>query len=161
MNVVTKPTIYLAGPLNFDSKEDFSRAINWREKFAEDFKDDFKILNPLKKISGEKNISDEDRVLLYESHKVNNDVTVRDFSSKIIETDLEHVVNSDYIILHLPLKSNYEVCGTYGEATLAFYLGIPVIIVSDREIRDIPKWLIGCSTVILKSFGELYAYILK
>ena len=52
----------------------------------------------------------------------------------------------------------YEICGTYGEATLAKYLNIPVYLITQRENKNIPEWLIGCCNDVFNSWD---AYLLR
>ncbi len=49
--------------------------------------------------------------------------------------------------------------GTISEAWEAFREGVPVYIVTDFDIADVPTWLIGESTQIFADFGELLDYI--
>ena len=69
------------------------------------------------------------------------------------------VAQSTFITLCLPLRDEYEICGTYGEATLAKFLDIPLFIVTARDNQDIPEWVVGCATAIFKSWDDYYNYI--
>lgn len=81
-------------------------------------------------------------------------------ASQIIPPDLEMVERCDFVTFWLPPKG-IEICGSYGEITHAFKLGIPVFIVTARRLKpvNIPKWAIGCSTRIFKSWEDYLEFI--
>jgi hypothetical protein len=77
----------------------------------------------------------------------------------LITQDLDMVKKSNFITAWIPEDKNYEICGSYGEITLAYFLGKPVYIVTDRNPTDIPHWAIGCSTQIFISWFDYYDMI--
>jgi len=82
-------------------------------------------------------------------------------ASKIIPQDLQMVKEADFITLWLPAERKAEVCGSYGEITVAFDLGIPVYIVTERKLKplNVPKWAVGCSTEIFISWKDYLTHI--
>lgn len=81
--------------------------------------------------------------------------------TKLIGVDLRMVVNCDFLTLYIPVDNGYEICGSYGEVTLAYYLHKPVYIVTDRKLLplQIPCWATGCSTWIFRTWEEYLKYI--
>ena len=93
----------------------------------------------------------------------NNDVeAIRYLVDKhLIKQDLDMVKKCNFITAWIPKDKGYEICGSYGEITLAHFLGKPVYIITDREPTDIPHWAIGCSTQIFISWNDYYSFIEK
>lgn len=149
---------YLAGPINHKNPEAFAYSKKWREDITIELKAmNIECLDPLKRTGGD-SITPKLRADLRAAcaeedletiHKIVGDV--------IIPPDLAMVINSHFITLYLPLKDGYEICGTYGEATVAKYFNIPVYLITQRENHDIPEWLIGCCKDVFNSWD---AYLL-
>jgi hypothetical protein len=67
--------------------------------------------------------------------------------------------NDDKKIMDYISKNIYEVCGTYGEATLAKFLNIPVYLITERENNEIPEWLTGCCKDVFNSWDAYLLHI--
>jgi hypothetical protein len=81
--------------------------------------------------------------------------------AKIIGCDLRMVERCDFVTLYIPEDNGYEICGSYGEITLAHYLHKPVLIVTDRKLLPIqvPLWAVGCSDYIFRTWDEYLKYV--
>jgi nucleoside 2-deoxyribosyltransferase len=80
--------------------------------------------------------------------ELKEDVQVyRHVSRWIVCADLQAVENSDVLLIYF---DEYAGAGTFGEATLARNMGIPVYVVLKRgiDIKDLPAWFVGCATKI-------------
>lgn len=80
---------------------------------------------------------------------------------KIIGCDLRMVATCDFVTLYIPVDNGYEICGSYGELTLAHYLHKPVYIVTDRKLLpiEIPLWAVACSDYIFRTWDEYLKYV--
>ena len=59
---------------------------------------------------------------LKEANEKGNIQFIHDFvSGTVIPPDLKMVEDSDFLTVYVPEDNGYEICGTYGEITLAFY----------------------------------------
>jgi len=150
---------YLAGPINHKNPEAFAYSKKWREYIAVELKAmNIECLDPLKRTGGD-TISPELRANLRAACEEENLEVIHDIVGRIIiPPDLAMVKESNFVTLYLPLKDGYEICGTYGEATLAKYLNIPVYLITERDNQDIPEWLIGCCR---DEFCSWDAYLLR
>jgi hypothetical protein len=152
---------YLAGPINHKNPASFEYAKKWRKTVTEILKKwNIQCLDPLDRVGGD-SLAPELRCSLRTASHTGDLNTVRQIVGDIIiPPDLKMVEESTFITLYLPLKDDYETCGTYGEATLAKYLNIPIFIVTERENNTIPEWLTGCSTAIFKCWEDYYVHVM-
>ena len=80
---------------------------------------------------------------------------------KIINIDIEAVVNnSDYLIVNWN-KSVFRGGGTHGEITLAYFLKKPIYLVNNVPFDDLSSWIFSCSTEVFDSFEDLKTYLIK
>jgi hypothetical protein len=151
---------YLAGPIGVVIQE---HAVTWRIKATERLKSmDVETLNPMGPNGGDRLGKNRDK--LKEAVDKGDIKFIRKFVSKtVIPPDIKMVKNANFLTIYIPIDNGYEVCGTYGEATLAFYLNIPVYIITDRSLKplELPSWLVGCSTEIFISWEDYYKFIEK
>lgn len=154
--ITGKKTSYLAGPMDDVSIGD-SR--DWRDMISIELpKYGIGILNPISKYG-----SDYGNVRRRFSNwqKSGNVECIREeVSSNIIPPDLDMVKRCTFVTLWIPDKQ-YEICGSYGETTVARMLKKPVYIITSRSLKPInmPKWAIGCSTKIFQNWDEYLAFI--
>jgi len=148
---------YLAGPID---GADIDNAKEWREWLTEQLAPmGIGTLNPFGQFGGDRLA--EVRKDLHEWNVRGQVDNIREFVSKVVmPPDLDMVEKCDFVTLHIP-KLTSEVCGSYGEATLAFYLNIPVYIVTTRCLRPVtlPNWIIGCSDKIFSSWADYLYFI--
>jgi hypothetical protein len=151
---------YLAGPINHKNPKAFAYAKKWRDDIAKELTTmNIDSLDPLKRTGGD-TISPELRSNLRAASAEGDLETINAIVGKIIiPPDLEMVTQANFITLYLPLRDEYEVCGTYGEATLAKYLGKPIFLVTERENTDIPEWLTGCCKDVFNSWDAFLLHI--
>lgn len=150
---------YLAGPIDVSKMNECK---DWRNYITKKLKVlDIKSMNPLGNNGGDR-IDDGIRQRLHNANVLGDNDTIRNIVSKIImPPDLDMVSKCSFLTVWIPEDNGYEICGTYGEATLAFYLKKPVYIVTERRISpcSLPNWLIGCSTKIFTSWDAYLDYI--
>ena len=80
---------------------------------------------------------------------------------KIINIDIEAVVNSsDYLIVNWN-KSVFRGGGTHGEITLAYFLKKPIYLINNVPFDDLSSWIFSCSTEVFDSFEDLKTYLIK
>jgi hypothetical protein len=83
----------------------------------------------------------------------------RRFLDDIVEIDSNEVAqHADYVICYWD-ESARRGAGTKGEITLARYFGKPVYLVTDEPAKNLPGWVVGCTTEIFQSFKELKSYL--
>lgn len=83
----------------------------------------------------------------------------REVVHKIIDTDLDVLMNRvDYIIC---LWDRYVLDGggTHGELTVAYLHKIPVYMVTQIPVESISSWIIGCTTEIFSDFDALKNFL--
>lgn len=77
----------------------------------------------------------------------------------IVKLDSEEIAGkSDYVICYWD-RSAQRGAGTKGELTIARFFHKPVLMVTGMNHANIPGWILGCTTEIFPSFGELKAYL--
>ena len=80
---------------------------------------------------------------------------------KIINIDIEAVVNSsDYLIVNWN-KSVFRGGGTHGEITLAYFLKKPIYLINNVPFDDLSSWIFSCSTEVFDSFEDLKTHLIK
>ncbi|MEA3288086.1 MAG: hypothetical protein U9Q77_12030 [Candidatus Marinimicrobia bacterium] len=78
---------------------------------------------------------------------------------KIIDRDLDQLLNScDAVIC---LWDDYVIPGggTHGELTLAYERGLPVYLVLGMPLEKVSSWIIGCTTEVFSGFAEMEQYL--
>ena len=147
---------YLAGPMDDVSIEE-SR--DWRDWLTEKLGEiGISTLDPISKY-GEEYGAIRQKFAMW--GKFGNVDAIRQVvSSQIIPPDLKMVRECDFVTLYIPPEGN-EICGSYGEMTIAFDSGKPIYIVTRRRLKplNLPKWAVGCSTKIFPSWEEYLEYI--
>lgn len=150
---------YLAGPID---RVNLAYAKAWRTRLTTNLaKLGIGVLNPFGKAGGDRIGEDRDNLILWnkegEIEEIRNLVRYT-----IIPPDLKMVEECSFLTLYIP-KSGSEICGSYGEATLAFYLGKPVYIVTKRKLNPVrlPSWIVGCSVEIFTNWTDYLEFIKK
>jgi hypothetical protein len=145
---------YLAGPIGIIPQKG---AAEWRIAIGKELNGiGIKFSNPMG------NESKLDRPQLLEWAKAGRANHLRKIlRSKIIGCDLRMVAQCDFVTLYIPEDNGYEICGSYGEMTLAHYLHKPVYIVTDRKLLpiEIPLWAVACSDWIFRTWEEYLKYV--
>jgi len=162
-----KHKVYLAGPMEF--VKDFG--VNWRKDIEPVLtKQGFMVFNPcneVKLFQELKNLGkkrDQGNLKKFSVVKIKNSFS--DIQSgkgagikklqyqfgEIIREDLKEVISSDVILCNW-IDETFS-AGTSGELTIAKLFNIPVLIIS-KDIKKLPKWILGCVTKHQKSFREV------
>lgn len=92
--------------------------------------------------------------------KTSNLKRFRETVRKLIQTDLDTLLNRvDYVVC-LWDEHVLNGAGTHGELTMAYYQGIPVYMVSTLPREKMSSWIIGCTSELFDSFDELRKFLL-
>lgn len=145
---------YLAGPIGVIPQKG---AAEWRIEIGKKLNDmGIKTSNPMG------NEAKLDRPKLQEWVNAGKLNKIRKLvRTKLIGVDLRMDADCDFLTLYIPIDNGYEICGSYGELTLAYYLKKPIFIVTDRKLlpSQIPCWAVGCSTWIFRTWEEYLKYV--
>jgi hypothetical protein len=151
-------TTYLAGPIGVVPMKGCGE---WRDKLTIELKElNIEAFNPLGQFGGDR--ITKSRKKLKESIKYGDLTWVRKFVSEtVIPPDLEDTINCTFLTAYIPIDNGYEICGTYGEITLAHYFKKPIYIITDRKLEpcEVPAWVVGCSTYIFSDFNQYLRFI--
>ena len=79
--------------------------------------------------------------------------------SKIIDRDLDQLLNQCDAIIVLWDKYVLPGGGTHGELTLAYEHKMPVYLVLGMPIEQVSSWIVGCTTEIFQDFVSLKKYL--
>jgi len=149
---------YLTGPITLRHNKECRE---WRNMITDELaKFGIQSLNPFN-IEGN---TDATRKIIYDANQNGDIETTRSLvSSHMINTDLKMVEKSTFLTVWIPKLNGYEICGSYGEVTLAYYLKKPIYVVTERSLKpvELPSWLVGCSTAIFESWDEYLTFIKK
>lgn len=184
-----KVKTYLCGPIGLTpSGLVGKRCVQWRDWLTEELaKIDIGTLNPLDN-EGNK-LKEVRKAMIDASNTGDMELLSSLIKEFIIPDDLEMVEKCDFITIWIPKRvdhdfnyqylrlisedkyaveeyiSNhvYEICGSYGEITLAFWLKKPVYIVTERELKPVTvaHWAVGCAEKVFSSWIEYLEYINK
>ncbi len=151
---------YLSGGMEY--KKNLGKAWrDWLTEKLEDMRHD--AINPVK-LENVEDSEDRDRGFPLQTRLTNlknegklNEVRkiVRD---SLFRKDMFAIQLADAIVV-LYDESAQKGAGTLSEAWEAFREGVPVYLVTDFDIHDVPTWLIGESTQIFADFEELLEYV--
>lgn len=84
-----------------------------------------------------------------------------DIVSQLVDLDCNEVANySDYVVCYWD-EGAAKGAGTKGEITLASYFNKPVYLVSLIPPKDIPGWVLGCTTKVFDNFTDLKIFLIK
>jgi hypothetical protein len=146
--------VYLAGAI--EHAPDGGRA--WREEMS-GFLDEslgHRVFNPCIE---ENHILTEEEFRMFRNWKAGDLTRFRRTMRKLIDTDLDTLMN----------KVDYVVClwdehvlnggGTHGELTVAYFHNIPVYMVSKISPAKMSSWILGCTTEVFESFEELKTFL--
>jgi hypothetical protein len=80
---------------------------------------------------------------------------------KIIDRDLEQLLEKCHAVICLWDDHVIHGGGTHGELTLAYEHKMPVYLVLGMPLEKVSSWIVGCTTEIFLNFEELKQYLLK
>jgi hypothetical protein len=155
-----KDQIYLAGAI--EAAPD--GGVTWRQEVTPTLEAiQFKVFDPCietdgllaKKLGWEKFSIEKWREL-----KIENPEKFKRIGEWIVKQDLKAVINSDILLTYFD-KYVTRGAGTYGEITVARFMGLAnlLIIAPDFERKDIPLWVLGCVDKIFNSVNEAFYYL--
>jgi len=80
---------------------------------------------------------------------------------KIIDRDLEQLLEKCDAVICLWDDHVILGGGTHGELTLAYEHKMPVYLVLGMPLEKVASWIVGCTTEIFSDFDELKQYLLE
>jgi len=80
---------------------------------------------------------------------------------KIIDRDLEQLLQRCDAVIVLWDEFVLPGGGTHGELTLAYEHDMPVYLVLGMPLAKVSSWIVGCTTEIFQSFEELKQFLVK
>ncbi|MFP4546961.1 MAG: hypothetical protein ACLFQM_02435 [Fidelibacterota bacterium] len=147
---------YLAGAI--EHAPDLGR--KWRENLGrfleEELAHDY--YNPLKE---ETKYLTQEEMETFRGLKVTDINRYKIILRKLINGDLNELINGiDYIICYWD-EYTEKGGGTYGEITVAFEHNIPVYMVTEKLNAEISGWVLGCTTEMFNNFNDLKKFLKK
>jgi hypothetical protein len=79
--------------------------------------------------------------------------------SLLVEIDCREIAERSELVVCYWDDSAQRGAGTKGELTIAKHFGKPVYMVTSMPYKDIPGWVLGCTTLIFSSFDELKEFL--
>lgn len=147
---------YLSGPIENAHND----GADWRNDITQWLKQNLnhQVFNPVtetKSITKELNTDD------FRLMKTTNPEEYKKIIRKIIQVDLDAVVQgSDYLIVNWD-KSVFKGGGTHGEITMAHWFKKPVYMVNTLPIEDVSSWIFSCTDLMCNNFGDLKTELKK
>ena len=141
---------YLSGPIE-NAHNDGS---DWRNDITSWLNKELnhQVFNP---VSETKNITKELNTEDFRLMKTTNPEQYKKIIRKIIQVDLDAVVNgSDYLIVNWD-KSVFKGGGTHGEITMAYWFNKPIYMVNALPIEAVSSWIFSCTEYICSNFEDL------
>jgi hypothetical protein len=80
---------------------------------------------------------------------------------QFVDMDTHEIAEkTDYVVCNWD-ESAQRGAGTKGEVTMARFTRKPVYMVTTIPLKEIPGWVLGCTTKVFQSFGELKTFLLE
>ena len=147
---------YLSGPIenaHNDGADWRNDITQWLEQYL-----NHRVFNPVTETQSIiKELNTDDFRLM----KTTNPDEYKKIIRKIIQVDLDAVVQgSDYLIVNWD-KSVFKGGGTHGEITMAHWFKKPVYMVNTLPIEDVSSWIFSCTDLMCNNFGDLKTELKK
>ncbi len=145
---------YLAGAI--EHAPDMGR--KWRESLGNFLEKELahEYYNPLKE---EAKYLTQEEMETFRALKVTDINRYKIILRKLINGDLNELINGiDYIICYWD-EYTEKGGGTYGEITVAFEHNIPVYMVTEKLNAEISGWVLGCTTEMFTNFNDLKKFL--
>ena len=147
---------YLSGPIENAHND----GADWRNDITQWLKQNLnhRVFNP---VTETKNITKDLNTDDFRLMKTTNPEEYKKIIRKIIQVDLDAVVQgSDYLIVNWD-KSVFKGGGTHGEITMAHWFKKPVYMVNTLPIEDVSSWIFSCTDLMCNNFGDLKTELKK
>lgn len=147
--------VYLSGGMEYANAE----GIHWRKELQDWIEANLKhsCFNPNEEsdIFFNKNYPSVD----FRQLKGSDIELYQEIATKLVEIDTHEISNrTDYLICYWD-EGAAKGAGTKGEITMAKFFNKPVYLVTDFNLKDIPGWILGCTTKIFKDFEDLKNFL--
>lgn len=80
--------------------------------------------------------------------------------TRLVEIDCKEIAERSDLVICYWDGAAMRGAGTKGELTIARHFGKPVFMVTSMDYREIPGWVLGCTSLIFSSFDELKSFLL-
>lgn len=129
-----------------------NNGLDWRIIFKNKLLE-FNIQSIIPNYEEEKIVEDP---VLFNSYKQTDLNKFNSIMKQLIEMDLHFVEQSDFIIC----KWNGEkMSGTIGEVQHAYLHDIPVFLITNQELSEIPGWFLSCCSKIFQNDDDFFDFI--
>jgi len=147
---------YLAGAI--EAAPDDGKA--WRAEISKflDTELDWSVFDP--SLHEQDFLSDEEKSN-FRKWKTTDINKFRPVIKKIIDRDLDQLLNKCDGIICLWDEYVLPGGGTHGELTLAYEHKMPVYLVLGMPMEKVASWIVGCTTEIFTNFEELKLYLAR
>lgn len=93
------------------------------------------------------------------SLKETNVVQYATIVARLVEIDCKEIAERSDLVICYWDDSAQRGAGTKGELTIAKHFGKPVYMVTSVPHKEIPGWVLGCTSFIFESFDELKKFL--
>lgn len=148
---------YLSGGMEFAE----NNGADWRTEVETWLKErlDHTCFNPV--AASERFLGSRHPGIDFRYSKLNDFSVHKKIAREIIQLDSREIIlHSDYVICYYD-ESAQRGAGTKGELTVAALFDKPVYFVKGMPIAGIPSWVLGCTTELFNSFGQLRNFLEK
>jgi len=129
----------------------------WREEITKWLKDRLhhEVFNP----AIQSTLLTQEEQVNFRQWKVENYPQFKATVRKLIQRDLEAIINEiDYMICYWE-EGVLRGGGTHGELTMAYYLKKRIYTVLGMPREEISSWILGCSSMEFGNFNQLKKYL--
>ncbi len=146
--------IYLAGAIEA-APDDGS---TWRKEMTQFLEEelDWTTFDPSQH---EQDFLTEEEKAHFREWKVTDLKRFRSVIKKIIDRDLEQLLEKCDAVICLWDEYVIQGGGTHGELTLAYDRDMPVYLVLGMPLKKVSSWIVGCTTEVFPDFPELKKYL--
>ena len=156
-NALPRPLrVYLSGGMEYADDE----GRDWRAQLQEWLEQELhcEIFNPNRE--SERFVRTHHPGLDFRALKAQDLPRYSAIASGLVDLDCREIAERSDMVICLWDEAAMRGAGTKGELTMARFSGKPVYLVTSFPHRDIPGWVLGCTTRILAGFEELKEFLL-
>ncbi|MCF7823778.1 MAG: hypothetical protein K9N35_06350 [Candidatus Marinimicrobia bacterium] len=146
--------VYLAGAIEAAPDEGTA----WRKEIASYLKTqlNWDVFDP--SLHEQDFLSREEKTM-FRKWKSTDTQRFRPVMKKIINRDLDKLLNECDAVICLWDEYVIQGGGTHGELTLAYEHKMPVYLVLGMPLENVSSWIVGCTTEIFQNFEDLRQYL--
>lgn len=148
--------VYLSGGMEYANNE----GRDWRQPIHDWLSQNLKcdVFNP--NVESDRFFAKHYTNLDFRLLKETDLVTYASIVAKLVEIDCKEIAERSDLVICYWDDSAMRGAGTKGELTIAKHFGKPVYMVTSMEFKEIPGWVLGCTTLIFSTFDELKTFLM-